>query len=90
MKFEKANVLKITNVGSTNQVQHIITSEDVDKFYREIEANRAFATLMIEANLKELSTEKLQALHFMLNVMIMERDVEYMQELENICNQEEV
>lgn len=90
MKFEKANVLKIANVGSTNQVQHIITHEDVDKFYREIEANRAFDTLMIEANLKELATEKMQALHFMLNVMIMERDTEYMQELENICNQGEV
>jgi len=73
-----------------NEVQHIITYEDVDKFYREIDANRAFDTLMIEANLKELATEKMQALHFMLNVMIMERDVEYMQELENICNQEEV
>ena len=73
-----------------NEVQHIVTYEDVDRFYREIEANRAFDTLMIEANLKELSTEKMQALQFLLNVMIMERDTEYMQELENICNRDEV
>jgi len=90
MKFEKANVLKITNVGSSNQVQHLFTQDQVEGFYRSVQANKAFDTLMIEEYLKELSTEKMQALQFLLNVMIMERDTEYMQELEKICNQEEV
>ena len=73
-----------------NQVQYLSTQDQVEGFYKAIAAEKAFSTLMIEDYLKELSTEKMQALQFMLNVMIVERDVEYMQELENICNQEEV